>query len=289
LYRKNLLTLNKKNMKKFAYFFSFLFFSFHSYSQVKGCGSSYDFNSLPPSLQQSLNNLNFTPTSLFRTASENQKSEAVIMIPVVVHVVHRNDEQNISDAVIRNQIEILNNDFRLRNVDRTNTPSLFAPLAADTRIQFYLACRDPQGNPHSGIIRKRTAHTNSVSASANRFIVEDNTVAFDSESGSNSWDNTKYLNIYVADFYAVSNGIGDRILGVGHFPHDTYTLNRATPNSTRSNVVSILQVDYKAFGSGQSYLFSGSDFGRTATHEVGHWLELKHIFAFVGIPFKQKT
>jgi Pregnancy-associated plasma protein-A len=198
------------------------------------------------------------------------------MIPVVVHVVHRNDEQNISDAIIRNQIEIMNNDFRRRNVDRTNTPSLFSTLASDTRIQFYLACRDSQGNPHSGIIRKRTTHTNTGSGSANRFVIEDNTVAFDSESGSNSWDNTKYLNIYVADFY--SKTYGDEILGAGHFPHQTFTLNNQLPNSTRSNVVSILQVDYKAFGSGQSYLTSGANFGRTSTHEIGHWLALRHIW-----------
>ena len=51
------------------------------------------------------------------------------MIPVVVHVVHRNDEQNISDAVIINQIEILNNDFRRRNIARINTHSLFTPMA----------------------------------------------------------------------------------------------------------------------------------------------------------------
>jgi Pregnancy-associated plasma protein-A/Secretion system C-terminal sorting domain len=203
--------------------------------------------------------------------------EAVLMIPVVVHVVHRNDAENISDAVIRGQIDIMNNDFRRRNADRSNTPSTFASVSSDTKIQFYLACTDPQGNYTTGINRRRsTTHTNTVSGSSNRFVVEDRTVAFDSESGINSWDNTRYLNIYVADFY--SKNAADNILGQGDFPHETYTLYNQAVNSTGSNVVSIVQIDYKSFGTGQTYLIAGADFGRTATHEIGHWLSLRHIW-----------
>ncbi len=211
--------------------------------------------------------------------------EPVLMIPVVVHIVHRNDEQNISDAVIRSQIEVLNNDYRRRNIDRVNTPALFTPVSGDTKIQFYLACTDPQGNPTSGIIRKRTIHTSSTYGSDNRFIPEYNTVAFDSESGSNSWDNTRYLNIYVADFFSISSDgrggvVGDGILGVAHFPHEAYTLFNQAANST--NVVSIVQIDFRAFGTGATYLYTGYTSGRATTHEIGHWLELRHIWGDDG-------
>jgi hypothetical protein len=256
-------------------FFSFLFFSYSSFSQIRGCASSYDYESLSPSLRQNLANLSLPSVSGARLAG-NQKSQSIIWIPVVVHVVHRNNEQNISDALIRNQIEILNNDFRRRNADRTNTPNAFSNLASDTEIQFYLACTDAQGRATSGITRYRTNHTNTTPNSQNRFIIENNTVAFDIEEGINSWDNTKYLNIYVADFF--SNTDGDGILGMGHFPHQTNTLNNQPANATRSNVVSIVQIDYKAFGSGQTYLFSSANLGRTLTHEVGHWLALRHIW-----------
>ena len=70
----------------------------------------------------------------------------VIKIPVVVHVVHNTTEQNISDEQIKSQISILNKDFRKSNTDVSSVPSPFQPLAADTLIEFVLACRAPDGS-----------------------------------------------------------------------------------------------------------------------------------------------
>ena len=86
-------------------------------------------------------------------------TEAVINIPVVIHVLYNTAVQNITDAQILSQIAVLNEDFRLLNADNVNTPSVFAGLKADCEINFVLAKRDPNGNATTGIIRKSTTVT----------------------------------------------------------------------------------------------------------------------------------
>ena len=83
----------------------------------------------------------------------------LIRIPVVVHVVYNTSEQNISDAQIHSQIDILSRDYRKLNVDANLVTSVFKPLAADTRIEFQLAVRDTDGNPTTGITRTATSIT----------------------------------------------------------------------------------------------------------------------------------
>ena len=80
-------------------------------------------------------------------------------IPVVVHVVYRTAAQNISDAQIKSQIDVLNADFRKKNSDIGTVPAAFAALAADARLEFELATTDPSGSPTNGITRTSTAAT----------------------------------------------------------------------------------------------------------------------------------
>ena len=84
------------------------------------------------------------------------RTNNVITIPVVVHIVYRTAAQNISNAQVQSQIQVLNEDFRRLNADAVNTPSLFQSVAADAEIQFCLATRDPLGNPTNGITRTQT-------------------------------------------------------------------------------------------------------------------------------------
>src|SRR5215211_8774932 len=79
----------------------------------------------------------------------------VVTIPVVFHIVNT-QEQDISDSQIASQINALNLDFRMKNEDLINIPDAFKPLAADSKIEFQLAKRDPQGNPTNGITRTHT-------------------------------------------------------------------------------------------------------------------------------------
>jgi hypothetical protein len=83
----------------------------------------------------------------------------VVKIPVVVHVLYKTPQENISDAQIQSQIDALNRDFRKRNNDLTNVPSAFAPLAADIEVEFVLADRNPNGQPTNGITRTATTRS----------------------------------------------------------------------------------------------------------------------------------
>ncbi len=170
---------------------------------------------------------------------------SIITIPVVVHVVYNSASENISDAQIYSQIEVLNEDFRRMNADADST----WPQSADTEIEFCLARKDPNGNAANGITRTATMI---ASFSSN------DDVKFDSAGGKNAWPAADYLNIWICD-------ISGTTLGYAQFPG-------AGPVSTDGVVI-----DYKYFGTNGTAT-APFDLGRTTTHEVGHWLNLIHIW-----------
>ena len=179
---------------------------------------------------------------------------STILIPVVVHVVYNNAAQNISDAQIHSQIQVLNEDFQRRNADKVNTPSAFSSVAGNANVEFKLAKIDPNGNPTEGITRTQT----SVSA----FYNNDN-VKFSNRGGCDAWNARRYLNIWVCNL--------GNLLGYAQFPFELQT------NPNTDGVV----IHYKHFGRDGS-AESPYDKGRTATHEVGHWLDLRHIWGDDG-------
>jgi hypothetical protein len=184
-----------------------------------------------------------------RQVIENRVAvEGVITIPVVVHVVHRTATENISEAQILSQIEVLNEDFRRLNTDANNT----WPQAEDSEIEFCLAATDPQGNPTNGITR--------TSTTVNGFGTND-AVKFASSGGKDAWPTDTYLNVWVCN-------IGESILGYAQFP--------GGPSST-DGVVN----DYRYFGT-MGTATAPFNLGRTMTHEVGHWLNLRHIWGDGG-------
>ncbi|MFM7767936.1 MAG: hypothetical protein ACKO9S_08780, partial [Bacteroidota bacterium] len=106
------------------------------------------------------------------------KTTGIVTIPVVFHILYstNNTTQNISNARIQAQLNVLNNDYAATNADTNLIPTVFKSLKANTGIQFCLAQRDPQGNPTDGIIRKQTTVT---SFSTN------NAIKYDLQGGSN--------------------------------------------------------------------------------------------------------
>ena len=105
----------------------------------------------------------------------DKRGVPIINIPVVFHVVYKNNTENISEAQILSQLTILNEDFRRQNIDQINTPSDFASLSADTEINFCLAQRTPNNDTTSGITRTET--------SVNSFSLFDDRIFYDSLGG----------------------------------------------------------------------------------------------------------
>ncbi len=183
-------------------------------------------------------------------------TDDIYMIPVVVHVVYKTEAQNISDIEIFEQINILNEDFRRLNPDSINTLPGFQDVAADCGIEFCLAQFDPEGNPTSGIVRTYTDTTEWLLPFSER-------VKYTDQGGDDAWPAISYLNIWVCN-------LQDGILGYAYGPPT------GTPDSGDGIVV-----DYKNFGHGD-VSSKPYDLGRTATHEIGHWFGLTHIWGDDG-------
>ena len=169
-------------------------------------------------------------------------------INVVVHVVYKTSQQNISDAQIKSQIRILNEDYAKANADATKVPAVFKPLHADTKIQFKLASKDIFGANSSGITRTKTAK--------NSFSFND-AVKASSSGGADPWPAHRYLNVWVCN-------LGGGLLGYAQFPG----------GPAKTDGIVILN---RAFGT-RGTATAPFHLGRTATHEIGHWLNLRHIW-----------
>ena len=181
-------------------------------------------------------------------ANNSKSTQTILTIPVVVHVLYKTSNQNISDAQIFSQIDILNEDFRKNNSDASSVPSAFSGVAADCEIEFCLAVRDPNGNVTTGITRTYTT-TSSFSGYTS--------MKYSSSGGQDAWNTSDYLNIWVCN---LSSGL----LGFATFPGG---------NSSTDGVV----CDYAYFGNSGTATYP-YHLGRTATHEVGHYLNLYHIW-----------
>ncbi|MFD1062502.1 GEVED domain-containing protein [Winogradskyella litorisediminis] len=181
---------------------------------------------------------------------ENQRIDGnIITLPVVVHVLYRNSTENISVAQIESQLDVLNEDFRRTNPDADNVWS----QAADTEIQFCLASVDPNGNSTTGITRKSTTRRNWGTSDDMKRA---------STGGIDPWNTSEYLNMWVVP--QMLNAQGGTILGYAQFPGGS---------AATDGVV----MGYNYFGrvGAVSAPFDG---GRTTTHEVGHFLNLRHIW-----------
>jgi hypothetical protein len=192
-------------------------------------------------------------TNNWITEHANDKSAATITIPVVVHVLYNNNTENISDAQVQSQIAVLNKDYRRLNTDASNTPSVWQSISADCGIEFCLATIDPSGNATNGITRTQTNNTS--------FSINNDNIKFTSQGGKDAWDRNKYLNLWVGD-------IGQGLLG--------YAIPPGGPASTDGVVIG-----YQYFGT-IGTASAPFNKGRTATHEIGHWLNLEHIWGDDG-------
>ena len=185
------------------------------------------------------------------TDRKGTKQVGPFTIPVVFHILHLGGIEDISDAQVLDQINILNIDFAKRNADTTEIISSFKSFADSTNIHFVLATKDPQGNCTNGIVHYASADSKWDDSSPTLY--------------SQGWNPTKYMNIYVVKSIKLSNGFG--AAGYTYLPGSW---------STGSSTDAIVVLHNYVGSIGTSNAFSS----RVLTHEVGHWLDLLHTFGW---------
>lgn len=181
------------------------------------------------------------------------KSDIVYIIPIVFHVIHNGGQENISDEQIYDAVRILNRDFRRLNADADNVQPLFQGMPKDASIEFRLATIAPDGDCFKGITRTLTSLTNDGSDGQAQL----NAAFFGNDVCQGTWSHTNYLNILVAR-------------NIGGAAGYTYRPSSWGGTSVYYNSIWMLQNYTGSIGT------SSEGTSRTLTHEVGHWLNLKH-------------
>ncbi len=174
-----------------------------------------------------------------------------VMIPVVVHIVWHDPDENLSDSRVVAQIAALNRDFQLQNTDINLLPFAFTDLVANADIGFCLATIAPDGSQTNGITHSFSANT-AIGSTFNGTKA----IYYTQQSGYDAWPTEAYLNIWVSNM--------DGIEGFATQPDDT----------TPVTEVGVL-VDTKVFGIGNETP-ANRYLGRTLVHEVGHFFGLQH-------------
>jgi Pregnancy-associated plasma protein-A len=192
-----------------------------------------------PGLQAKMDEIERFTQNALKSGNRILLPNGNIQIPVVVNVLYKTAAQNISAAQIQSQIDVLNQDFSATNADYSQIPAAFLPVASgDCNIEFVL----------QSVVRKST--------NKNSWLTND-AMKKSSQGGINPTSPTTSLNLWVCN---LSGGI----LGYAQFP--------GGPSSTDGVVVD----DNACGNTGTAAAPFG--LGRTATHEVGHWLNLRHIW-----------
>ncbi|MEX2595626.1 MAG: M43 family zinc metalloprotease [Salibacteraceae bacterium] len=182
-------------------------------------------------------------------ATEGREEFPQITVPVVVHVLYREEENNISIEQIQSQIDVLNRDFAALNGDLDKVPEVFRNLAAGANIQFALADKDPQGNFTNGITRNMTTVEN---------IGTETLYHRPERGGVEPWPQPHYLNVWVCELEG--NALGFAILP-------------SAKMSERDGIV----MSPRAFGT-LGTVTPPYNHGRTFVHEVGHYFGLRHLW-----------
>ena len=191
-----------------------------------------------PSLAERMNQIEQFTRRTISSGALDKIAATTIEVPVVVHVLYNTTAQDISDAQIASQIDVLNEDYNLQNKDNTQVPSLFASVKANVGVHFTL----------SKTVRKKTSKKSWQANDA---------MKYSNKGGDDVVDPAHNLNVWVCN-------LGGGLLGYAQFPG----------GKAATDGVVIL---YDAFGRTGS-LITPYDKGRSATHEVGHWMNLRHIW-----------
>jgi hypothetical protein len=197
---------------------------------------------------------------LSKSYSVNQVNEEIYQIPIVFHIVHQGESigtgTNLSDDRILEQVTTLNEDFRRLNADTILTPNEFLGVAADTHIEFVLAKRDPEGLPTSGIVRVQGSLSGYTPNSNDERILK----------AESRWPEDQYLNIYVTNL--------NTYIGYATFP---FVVLSGVDHPNNNAELDGVMIDYQYLGNNPD-TDGFESLGRTLTHEIGHFLGLRHVW-----------
>ena len=204
--------------------------------------------------------------------------QPIYTIPVVVHIVYNLPEENIPDSVIIDQIRVLNEDYLRLNPDTVNMRTDFDIVKGSPQIEFVLASVDEFGGATTGITRTQTSTQSfgSIALIGGDFSDLEK-VKSTADGGHDPWDQSRYLNIWVCNMSIF--GV-PALLGYATPPSNLPNWPPGSTNGLSDGVV----IQFQAFGSNNPNPLDmgGGNIldvrGRTATHEVGHYLGLRHIW-----------
>lgn len=186
--------------------------------------------------------------------SDVHDKSVIYTIPVVFHIIHENGNENISNEQIENALNHMNQDFQKTNPDWQLVVDQFLPLVTDAQIEFKLAKRDNAGNCTNGITRTYTSQTSNGNANRAQIV----------QQAHGNWPGNKYLNIFIA------KDIG------GAAGYTSYPAGWSS--NSMNNGIHVLHNYVGSIGTG------GSHGTHTLSHEVGHWLNLAHLWGHTNDP-----
>ena len=192
-----------------------------------------------PTLAARMQNIELATQLYLKKPDDRLLSGGIIEIPVVFNVIYKTAAENISLAQIQSQIDVLNADFSAGNIDYNSTPSYFqSDRSGDVKIRFVL----------DQVIRKSTTKSS---------FRTDDAMKKSSRGGIDPTSPSNKLNIWVCN-------MGGGILGYAQFPGGSLATDGVVLDNNATGNTGTAAAPY--------------GLGRTATHEIGHWLNLRHIW-----------